>query len=128
MGYIIYKQRAKVVNGCNFILAVVPQVKRLNVSVSTYHPMNGGPYPTPDKGRLEWRGAVGSDAGDIVDGLQGVIEAASPMPSSGQDIEVKVTLRLAGEAFVNDGRFASTGEAVHVWDGKYSNGYRNHAF
>ena len=128
MGYIIYKSRAKVVNGCNFILAVVPLAKRLSVSVSTYHPHNGGPYPTPEKARLEWRGVVGSEAGDIVDGLQGTIEAKSPKGAVGQDIQVKFTLQLAGEALVKDGQCASPREAVCVWDGKYSNGYRNHAF
>jgi hypothetical protein len=46
----------------------------------------------------------------------------------GQDIETAFILQLAGAAMVKDGKFANLRESVHVWDGKYSNGYRNHAF
>lgn len=128
MSYIIYKARGEVVERCNFLVAIVPRQPRLEVTVSTYHPANGGPYPTPEKAQLEWRGMVGSESGDVVDSLRGQIEAAETKVAKGQDISVKFTLEHAGGGQVKSGHFAGPTESVFVWDGKYSNGYRNHAF
>lgn len=128
MSYIIYKARGEVVERCNFIIAIVPRQPKLEVTVSTYHPANGGPFPTPEKAQLEWRGEVGAESGDIVDSLRGKIEAAEARVAKGKDIEIKFTLEHAGGDQVKAGRFANQNESVFVWDGKYSNGYRNHAF
>lgn len=128
MSYVIYKQRAQIVERLNFLLATVPIAQKLDVSVSTYHPQNGGPYPTPDKARLEWQGAVGSAAGDIASGLRGRIEPAALAVNTGIDLQLKFVLEFADAAKVKEGRFASQVDGVKVWDGKYSNGYRNHAF
>ncbi|MBI5725232.1 MAG: HEAT repeat domain-containing protein [Planctomycetes bacterium] len=55
------------------------------------------------------------DSGDIVDGLQGVIRAKDSKVKAGEDIQVEFKLQAVDKAVV-------------VWDGKYSNGYRNHSF
>jgi hypothetical protein len=71
---------------------------------------------------------LGTDSGDIVDSLQGRIRAKSNTVKAGEDIPVEFELRFANPAVVKDGRFAREQDSVFVWDGKYSNGYRNHAF
>jgi hypothetical protein len=128
MSYVIYKQRGEIKERLNFLLAVVPIAPRLEVTVSTYHPHNGGPYPTPDKALFEWQGAVGSDAGDIASGLRARIEPAAAAVNTGVDLQLKFVLEFADGAQVKDGHFASQVAEVKVWDGRYSNGYRNHAF
>jgi hypothetical protein len=128
MSYVIYKKRAEIVERLNFLLARVPTAPELDVTVSTYHPQNGGPYPTPDKALLEWQGVVGSRAGDIANGLRARIEPAAAAVNTGIDLQMKFVLEFAGGPKVKDGHFASQVESVSVWDGKYSNGYRNHAF
>ncbi len=128
MGYVIYKKRPQVVERCNFLVAAVPRLPRLDVTVSTYHPFNGGPYATPAKAMLEWRGVVGTDAGDVADGLRARIAVKAAKVRSGRDILARFTLEYADGAQVKFGQFVGRPGPAWVWDGKYSNGYRNHAF
>lgn len=130
MSYIIYKSRGEVVERCNFLLVLLPLQPKVGVTVSTFHPFNGGPYPTVDRANLEWQGAVGTEWGDVIDDLRGKIEAASARVIPGQDILVRFTLEHAGGAQVKNGPFVgqATTASVSVWDGKCSEGYRNHAF
>ncbi len=62
---------------------------------------------------------VGSEGGDVVDGLQGTIEVEKTMIRPGEDIKLTFTLKLAN---------AEQKESIYVWDNKYSNGYRNDAY
>ena len=128
MSYIIYKSRGAVVNNFNFILTAVPKSEELTVTVSTYHPQNGGPHPTADQATLDWKAAFSSDSGDIGDGLQGVIHAKEQTVKAGEDILVDFTLSCANPVVVKNGVFARQIQPPKVWDGKYSNGFRNHAF
>lgn len=129
MSYIIYKQRRGLTLGVWSVLAVpVEKSAKTSVSVVTYHPMNGGPHPTPDKGRLEYQWALYPDGAEAIGGLTATIKPESATVKAGDDILVRMTLSLAGGAPEKFGSFARSAEALHVWDGKYSNGYRNHAF
>ena len=128
MSYIIYKSRGAVVNNLNFILVAVPKSKELTVTVSTYHPLNGGPYATADKANMEWEAAFSPDSGDVVDGLRGVIHANDQTVKPGDDIFVNFTLNYANQVVVKSGTLARPIPQPKVWDGKYSNGFRNHAF
>jgi len=122
------KERKKAFITFNTLLAVVPATHKLRVDVLTYHPMVEGPFSTPDKAELEWSHTFGPDAGDWVDALQAHIEAKDTQANAGGDVLVQFTLRLANAAVVKDGHFAGSVDSVSVWDGKYSKGYRNHAF
>ena len=128
MSYIIYKSHAATPPRWNFLLAAIPQSPSVKVTVSTYHPMNGGPYPTPDKAQLEWQKTFTPTDGDVIDGLSGVIRAESDTVKAGGDIPVELKLTFDSSATVKPGRFALKLDSAYVWDGKYSNGYRNHAF
>lgn len=55
------------------------------------------------------------DPGEIVNGLRGVIRAKDSKIKPGDDIQIEFTLHAPDKP-------------VFVWDGKYSNGYRNHSF
>lgn len=130
MSYIIYKKRGTLVNDFKFFAVALPRAADARVSVLTYHPMNGGPYPTPEKARLEWTVDFGPTAGDVVDGLCGRIRAEKPAVKAGEDIGIEFRLdffRGEPEGF-KGGMFAYAPASCFVWDGKYSNGYRNHAF
>src|SRR5262249_16774864 len=127
MSYIIYKGRGEPAERLCFLLALVPRQPKLEVSVATYHPHNGGPYPSPEKAQFEWRTQLGDEAGDVVDELRAEITLADPKIKPGQDIQLKFTLRR-GDAEIAAGHFGRKIDAVEVWDGKYSNGYRNHGF
>jgi hypothetical protein len=128
MSYIIYKQRAEVVNAFKFMAVAIPKAKEVAVSVATFHPFNGGPYPSPEKAHPEWSAVLGPAAGDVVDDLRANISAKSPAVKAGEDIAVEFTLEFVSAATEKDGQFAHAVPAVHIWDGKYSEGYRNHAF
>ena len=128
MAYTIYKAHAPKSPTWNFILVKIPVSKRLQVSVSTYHPHNEGPHPTPDKAYLEWRGMFTADTGDVVSGLRAAIRPKSATVKAGEDIGVSFELRRAPRLGDEPGRFAHESPSLYVWDGKYSNGYRNHAF
>jgi hypothetical protein len=129
MSYIIYKQRRALPMGVWRAFAVpVPKAAATRVSVSTFHPMNGGDHPTIDKARPEWEWTFSETAGDAVGGVTGVIEPKALTVNAGEDVAVKFSLTGDGAAKVKDGQFARAAAAAYVWDGKYSNGYRNHAF
>ena len=128
MSYIIYKSHAATAPKWNFILVAVPRARDLKVTVSTYHPLNGGPYPTAQKAHLEWAASITPRDGDVVDGLRGVLRPAAETVGAGEDIPVAFALEFDNAAAVHPGRFARRLECARVWDGKYSNGYRNHAF
>jgi hypothetical protein len=90
--------------------------------------MNGGPHPTPDKALLEWSGVFGPQSGDTVNGLQAVITPESSKVKPGEDIQLKFELQFKNRGQVKNGEFAQEPASAFVWDGKYSNGYRNHGF
>jgi hypothetical protein len=69
------------------------------------------------------RGKVGPAIGDTLDGLSASIEPQQLRVKAGEDIAVK--MRLVHRTAQLNTRAA---EPVQVWDGKYSRGYRNHAF
>ena len=89
MSYIIYKSHVATPPKWNFILVAIPRSPRLKVTVSTYHPMNGGAYPTPDKAQLEWAKTFTAGDGDVVDGLSGTIRAEKDAIQAGEDIRVE---------------------------------------
>jgi len=62
---------------------------------------------------------IGPHGGDVADGLQGFIEAEKKVIRPGEDIKVKFILKAADPA---------QKEPIHVWDGKFSSGYRNDAY
>ncbi|HEX8916058.1 MAG TPA: hypothetical protein VF796_27165 [Humisphaera sp.] len=129
MSYVIYKQRRGLAVGVWQCFAVpVPKYHSTTVSVFTFHPMNGGQHPDLAAARPEWRWTISPQTGEACSGLAGTI-AAQPNPPA-DDVLVKFTLAPATAArLVKDGQFArEPADPVHVWDGKYSNGYRNHAF
>ncbi len=128
MSYIGYKQRERAIFSFNFVLVAVPRADRLKVSVSTYHPMNGGPHPTPDQAALEWTKSFDQAAGDVADGLTAAIEPSANRVKVGEDIQFQFKLAFADGTVPPGGMFARKTEAAFVWDGKYSNGYRNHGF
>lgn len=128
MSYIIYKGKQQAAFAWKFIALPVPQAPEVKLSVATYHPMNGGPYPTLEKARPEWSALLGKNAGDLVGNLQGNIEAKAAAVQKGDDIQIQFRLLFADPVTENDARFAAPKKSVAVWDGKYSNGYRNHGF
>jgi len=128
MSYIIYKQHGEPVEKWRFMALSVPQAPQVKVSVASYHPANGGPYPTIDKARPEWSATLGEAAGDLVGGLQGNIEAKNATVKAREDIQIQFTLQFLNAVTDNDARFAKSSSSASIWDGKYSNGYRNHAF
>lgn len=125
MGYVIYKQRGQVVENWKFVCVAVPRAPIVKIRVFTYHPMNSGPNPSIDKAQLEWSAELNED---VVDNLQATIRCKAESLKPGDDIELEMTLNFLGAATEKDGQFAKPADAVRVWDGKYSNGYRNHAF
>jgi len=129
MSRVIYKARAPATTkNLNFVLVPVPRSKELTVTVSTYYPFNGPPNNTPGDADLQWKAAFGPDSGDIVDGVRGSIASEKKTIKAGEDIGVRFQLELANTAVVKVGEFAGRVAKAYVWDGKYSNGYRNHAF
>jgi len=127
MSYVIFKSHAPHPS-FQFTLFAVPRTKQLKVSVSTYHPHNGGKYETPETAALEWQAEFGEDSGDVIEGLTGKISSSQAKIAPGQDISLLFELGYREAAQVPDGRFATKAAGVQVWDGKYSEGYRNHAF
>lgn len=129
MSYIIYKQRRGLTLGVWSVLAVpVQKSAKTGLSVVTYHPMNGGPHPTADKGRLEYAWTFEEGRGEGIGGLTAKIEAKGQTIKAGDDIVITMTLSMDDAAKEKHGSFARAPEKVYVWDGKYSNGYRNYAF
>jgi hypothetical protein len=113
-------------NNPKIVLVVVP-VTTAQVNVKTWTPQNGGAHDSQEKALLEWSGVVGPDTGDSVGGLEGRITPASAKIKAGDDIQLEFKLQLS-ESDKKNGAFSRRGDSLYVWDGKYSNGYRNHAF
>lgn len=112
-----------------FIYAIIPATPEVMITVKS--------SPTEGQARsvTELSAVVGGkNGGDIVDGLQAAItpKAATIKPSD--DILIDFALRSADcgkpdqEPVKGVGRALFRASNVFVWDGKYSNGYRNHAF
>jgi hypothetical protein len=131
MSYVIYKQRLRTpLPVCRFLFTALPARKSFSVAVSTFHPMNGGKHQDADNARLEWHHEFAADSGDVVDGLEARITPRNGAVKKGDDIAATFELRFVPAAKVRGGAFADAPEPaiVHVWDGKYSEGYRNHSF
>ena len=70
----------------------------------------------------------GKDGGDVVDGLQAAITPKAATIKPDDDILIDFVLHLADPGKAKPEHFGTTSNTIYVWDGKYSNGYRNHAF
>jgi len=129
MSYIIYKGQRALRMGVWKVFAVpVGKAAETKVTLSTFHPLNGGPNPTIDKARLEWEWTFSQKTGEAVGGLTAAIQAQATTLKPGEDIQIKFTLSLADAQKEKNGRFANQRDSIHVWDGKYSSGYRNYGF
>ncbi|MGE3807530.1 MAG: RNA polymerase sigma factor [Gemmataceae bacterium] len=106
-----------------FIYTVVPAMPEINVTVTS--------LPTEAARSAvvtEFSATLGSkDGSDIVDGLQAAITHKTTTIKSGDDILIDFALQLAEPGRAKPNKFGNV-NSVFVWDGKYSNGYRNHAF
>jgi hypothetical protein len=107
-----------------FIYAVIPTAPLVKVTLTS--------QPThADRARIvtEFSATLGGkDGGDIVDGLQAAITPDATTIKPGDDILVDFVLHLADPGKAKPEQFGTTPNNAFVWDGKYSNGYRNHAF
>jgi hypothetical protein len=99
MSYIIYKQRGAPRNLWRLFAVPVAKASATKVSVSTFHPMNGGTWPTADKALLEWHWTFSERTGEAIGGLTGQIEAKAATVKAGQDIQVLFTLLAHHFAF-----------------------------
>ena len=104
----------------------LPRHARNAISVSTFHPQNGGPHPDLQTAQLEWARTIAPDTCEAIGGLRATIAASPDAP--GGDILIRFTLAADQAPRVRSGQFVRSTAPVYVWDGKYSNGYRNHAF
>lgn len=128
MSYIIYKSRGKVVNKFQFFAVPIAKREELALSISTYHPHNGGMYPSLEKAHLEWTHTFTTEGGDVVDGLTAKLRPEVTTIKRGDDIRCEFQLQYHAVAKEKNGVYAQAAPSVFVWDGKYSNGYRNHSF
>jgi len=107
-----------------FILAAIPSAPMVHVTLIS-QPIN------VDRASIatEFSAIIGDeDGGDIVDGLQAAITAKAATIKPGEDIQIDFVLHLANPGEAKPERLRPTPKSICVWDGKYSNGYRNHAF
>lgn len=130
MSYVIYKQRRALAMGVwKMAVIPVPKAAKTRISVWTFHPLNGGDYPTLDKARLDWEWTLAPDTAESIGNLTGAIEPKAQQIKPGEDIQLRFTLSYASGDKAKFSPFTAGAEAaVNVWDGKYSNGYRNHSF
>jgi len=128
MSYVIYKARAKPEFAFNFALVTVPRTPGTTVTLSTYHPLNGGANPTPETAHREWSRTFGPRTGDVVDGLEAVVLPRAKVIKPGEDIRLKFTVQFTRSGLLKSRRFGKAWDRAYVWDGKFSNGYRNHSF
>jgi len=130
MSYVIYKQRRALTLGVwKMAIIPVPKAAKTRISVWTFHPLNGGDNPSLDKSRLDWEWTLSADTGESIGNLTGAIAPKAAEVKPGADIQLRFTLSYASGDKEKFSPFTAGAEAaVHVWDGKYSNGYRNHAF
>jgi hypothetical protein len=107
-----------------FIYAVIPATPMVKVAIAS--------EPTQaDRSRVvtDFAAVVGDkDGGDVVDGLQAAIAPKAATIKPGDDILIDFALHLADPGKAKPEQFGTAPKGVFVWDGKYSNGYRNHAF
>lgn len=107
-----------------FIYAVIPATPKVGVTLTS--------SPThADRFRIVTELLAqlgGKDGGDIVDGLRAAITPKGATVKSGDDILIDFALHLADPGQAKPEQFGNTLKSVFVWDGKYSEGYRNHAF
>ncbi len=68
------------------------------------------------------------EQGDVVAGLRGSIRAEKNEIQPGEDIKVEFKLEWDDANAGRKQAAACASQPVYVWDGKYSEGYRNHAF
>jgi hypothetical protein len=108
-----------------FIYAIIPATPKVNVTLTSLPIIADRAVRTA----TEFSALLGSkDGGDTVDGLQAVITPKAAAIKPGDDILIDVALHLADPGKAKPEKFGTTSTSVYVWDGKYSNGYRNHAF
>lgn len=103
-----------------FIFAIIPTTPAVKIIITS--------EPTHvDRHRIvtEFSAVLG---GHIVDGLQATITPKAAAIKPGEDILIDVALHLADPGAADPEQFGNTAKSIFVWDGKYSNGYRNHAF
>jgi len=106
------------------IYAVLPATPKVNVTVTS-----SPTHADRDRTVTEFLALLGGkDGGDIVDGLQAAISPKTATVKPGDDILIDFALHLADPGKAKPEQFGTTPTSVFVWDGKYSNGYRNHAF
>lgn len=107
-----------------FIYAVIPATPEVSVIITS--------SPTDaDRSRTVTELSAlfgGKDGGDIVDGLRAAITPKAATIKPGDDILIDFALHRADPGKAKPEHFGTTPKSVFVWDGKYSNGYRNHAF
>lgn len=107
-----------------FLYAVIPTTTAVKLTV-TSQPTEADRSPII----TELSAVVGGkDGGDVVDGLQAAIAPKAPSIKLGDDILVDFALKRPDLGKGMPTHFGNAPESVFVWDGKYSNGYRNHAF
>ena len=104
-----------------FIYAVIPATPKVSVTL-TSSPTDAG----RDRAITELVAILGGKYGDWVDGLQAALTPKAATIKAGEDILIDFALHLADPGKAKPEKFAT--KSVYVWDGKYSNGYRNHAF
>jgi RNA polymerase sigma factor (sigma-70 family) len=107
-----------------FIHAVIPATPVVNVTLTSLPTVVGRARSVTEFSAL----LGGKDGGDTVDGLQSTITPKAAKINPGEDILIDFALHLADPGKTNPEHFGTTRKSVFVWDGKYSNGYRNHAF
>lgn len=118
------RPKLRTFSSIKFIYAIIPATPEVNVTL-TSSPTHGDPSRTV----TELSALLGGkDGGDIVDGLQAAITPKTATVKPGDDILIDFALHLADPGKAKPEQFGTTPTSVFVWDGKYSNGYRNHAF
>jgi hypothetical protein len=112
----------------HFICIPMPQAPKLKLSVLLFHPATGVKNDSLEAAIPDWSVTLDDTAGDVVGGLRGEIKPAAAAVKPGDDILVSFTLQYSDPAAGPGSGFARPAASAFVWDGKYSNGYRNHGF
>lgn len=116
------------VESTQFVFVGMARSARLRVSAHLWYRAAAQEPDTPEEAEKQWEVVLAGDEGDQVGQLRGAITAEQGTVKPGEDIRLKFSLAFGPEVAPDDSRFARPANAVHVWDGKYSKGYRNHAF
>lgn len=107
-----------------FIYAVIPATPEVRVTLTSLPTMADRAREVTEFSAL----LGGKDGGDIVDGLHSTITPKAATIKAGDDILIDFALNRPDPGKAKPEQFGTTPESVFVWDGKYSNGYRNHGF